>query len=79
MNNKLAKARFAIVLTTLAALCACVKAQESTSDYWMKKSQELESLEDGIKHTRYSITILIDHEKRMKKRAEEIRKELSSW
>jgi hypothetical protein len=58
----------------LAALCACAKEQESTTDYWMKKNQELASLEDGIRHTRYSINTLIDHEKRMQKRAEEIRK-----
>jgi len=57
----------------LAALCACAKEQEST-DYWMKKNQDLASLEDGIRSTRYSINTLIDHEKRTQKRAEEARK-----
>ena len=62
------------MLIALAALFTTATAQENTTDYWIKKSQELESLEDAIRHTRYSINILTDHEKRTKKRAEEIRK-----
>lgn len=73
-NTKLARARFAIVFIALAALCTCAKVRDSTTDYWMKRSQELASLEDGIRHTSYSINVLIDHKKRMQKRAEELRR-----
>lgn len=73
-NIKLAGARFAIVLIVLASLCTTAIRQGNTVEYRIKKSRELEGLEDAIRHTRYSINILTDHEKRMQKRAEEIRK-----
>ena len=53
-NNKLAKARFAIVLIALAALCTIALAQENTTEYWMKKSTELfnnGSLDDSLNAT----------------------------
>jgi hypothetical protein len=62
------------VLTALASLGTTAMAQENTTDYWMKKSREPARFEDGIRHPHYSINILIDNEKRMQTRAEEIQK-----
>ena len=40
-NNKLAKARFVIVLMALAVLCVSAVAQENTAGYWLKRGYEL--------------------------------------
>ena len=36
-NNKLAKARFVIVLMALAVLCVSAVAQENTAEDWLKR------------------------------------------
>jgi hypothetical protein len=33
-------AKLALTLLALAELCACVTAQENTTDYWMDKAEE---------------------------------------
>ena len=43
-NNKSAKAGFAVVLMTLAALCFTALAQENTAESWYQKGQELEKM-----------------------------------
>lgn len=59
-NNELAKARFAIVLITLAALCTIALAQENTVNGWLKKGYELMgngSYEEAAKAIQKSIDL----------------------
>ena len=40
----------------------------------LKRSHELVGLEEAVKHLRYSINLMIEHEKRLQTRAELIKK-----
>lgn len=62
-------AKLALTLLALAALCACVTAQETTTDYWMDKAEEfaynssfeevISSLDEALKTDPGNETILI--------------------
>lgn len=62
-NDKLGKARFVIVLMTLAMLCVSAVAQEKTAGYWINKGNDLVesgSFEEAL--TDYNKAIQIDPE-----------------
>ena len=62
-------AKLALALLALAALCACVTAQENTTDYWMDKAEEfaynssfeevISALDEALKIDPGNETILI--------------------
>jgi hypothetical protein len=52
-----------------------VEARHEQADR-LKRSQELAALEDAVRHTRYSINLMIDHEKKLQTRIALIQKSI---